>query len=193
MFRFMASTILALVIAIGGGTASVWKALDSNESFGAVRIGTWTAYPAEGRPGSDPYSRARRTRDAELPLGQGEGLAFYARGDDDGMAFSGRCTYRVEGNVPSARLWTFHLATPDLIALGETEGSPYGLHSRQLLRRPDGGFEITLSPHPSPGNWISLQMEKPFVLVLTLFDTPLTSTVIASEQSYPRIVRTGCD
>src|SRR5690606_24638958 len=66
MIQTFVLAFLALAIAVGGGTASVWYALDTNESFGAERIGPWTAYPAEGRPDADPYSTARRARNAEL-------------------------------------------------------------------------------------------------------------------------------
>lgn len=193
MFRMIGLTALTLCIALGGGVASVWYALNTNESFGAVRVGPWTAYPAEGRPGTDPYSAARRARDAELPLGQAEGLAFYARSDGQGRALSGRCTYVLEGNVPAARFWTLHLADPSLVPLAPTGERPGGVHSRQILRRADSSFTVGIGPEPAPGNWIATPTTQPFIIVLTLFDTPVTSTVSASEQVYPQIVRTGCD
>lgn len=191
MFRIILLTALALAIAIGGGTASVWYALDEHEGFGAQRIGPWTADLADAAQDADPYTAARRARVAQLPLGIAEGMAFHARVDDQGRALGGDCNYVLEGNVPAARLWTLHVADPALIVVAQDERAP-GLHSRQILRRADSSFVISVGSRPVPGNWIATPARKPFVLVLTLFDTPVTSTLRATEQTYPEIRRIDC-
>lgn len=192
MIRTIVLTLIILSIAVGGGTASVWYMLNSSVGFGAVRNGVWVAYPAAGTPRADPYSTARRARDAELPLGAAEGLAFYARTDSTGRALSGRCNYRIVGNVPVARFWTFHVADNQLNSLTKNGLQPQALHSRQILRRPDGSFVLRLGPDPAPGNWMRISLAAPVAFVLTLYDTPVTSTTGAEDQVFPEILRSGC-
>lgn len=192
MLRTILLTLIVLAISLGGGIASVWYALNTNSGFGAITIGSWTAFPDAGTPNADPYETARRARDAELPLGQAEGLPFYARTDSDGRSLSGLCNYRLDGNVPPARFWTLHATDQALVALKTTRFRNDVLHSRQLLRAPDSSFTIMLGPDPVPGNWISVSAPQPIVFVLTLYDTPVASTVTSADRDFPSIVRTGC-
>jgi hypothetical protein len=185
MFRTIALTALALALAIIGGTASVWHAVDSDEGIGAQRMGPWAAQLAE----DNPYAVARRARNAQLPFGIAEGLVFRAHADDEGRALSGRCAYLLEGDTPVARLWTLHVATDGRVT-PPSRGE--GLHSRQILRRADGSFVIAVAPQVMPGNWIPAPPDQPFTLVLTLFDTPVASTLRISEQAYPAIRRIDC-
>lgn len=192
MLRTIFLTMLFLAIALGGGIGSVWYALNTNSGFGAITIGSWTAYPDSGTPNADPYETARRARDAELPLGQAEGLSFFARADSDGRTLSGLCNYRLVGNVPPARFWTLHVATPSLFALRTGRHRNDALHSRQLLRAPNSSFAITVGPNPTSGNWISVSSPGQVVFVLTLYDTQIASTVTSAGRDFPSIQRTGC-
>ena len=73
MFRTVFLILATLAIAIGGGAASVWYALQAQEGIGAITIGSWTAYPNMGAPDADPYSKARVAREGVLALGRAEG------------------------------------------------------------------------------------------------------------------------
>lgn len=193
MLKFIALTILTLAIAIGGGVGSIWFALDSDFGFASIRIGEWVASPTRGTPQADPYSRARFSREADLALGNAEGLTFTARRDSDGNTLESHCQYRVEGGLPPARFWTLHARDTDgnLIAM---EGErPSGLHSLAMLRQPDNTVATVVSRHPSPGNWLPLNASGPFVLVLTLYDTAIASSARIAEVELPRIAPMGCD
>ena len=192
MIRTICLTLVFLAISLGGGIASVWYALNSNSSFGAISIGSWTAFPDAGTPDADPYSTARRARDGELPMGQAEGLPFYAKNDSEGRTLSTQCNYRIDGNVPAARFWTMHPASPSLIAQKNEPFRNDALHSRQLLRAPDNSFSIALGPDPAPGNWISVSATGSMVLVLTLFDTQIASAVTSASEEFPAIIRINC-
>ena len=61
-----------------------WLALTEGTAYGGVTIGAWTAWPKNGTPGIDPYARAIVARTGELPVGSGDGVAFYAFTDDRG-------------------------------------------------------------------------------------------------------------
>lgn len=76
MLRNVLLALLALVIAVGGGTLSAWYAVNRFDGFGSLRIGQWTGYPDAGTPQSDPYAKARAAREGAFPLGSAEGLAF---------------------------------------------------------------------------------------------------------------------
>ena len=50
--------------------------------FGAAHSGPWTSWPTAGSADADPYARAIIARQAATPLGNGEGLSFFAATDD---------------------------------------------------------------------------------------------------------------
>jgi hypothetical protein len=192
MLRTILLTLLTLVIAVIGGGASVWYALDNVEGLGALEIGAWTAYPDYGTPAADPYSEARIARDAELTLGSAEGLTFVAVADSAGRALRRDCAYRIAGPVPVTRFWTLYAAASSLRPLQTGTQGGAALHSYQLLRDPQDSFSITVSRNPAPGNWLPLAGTGPFRLVLTLYDTAIASSAAIADIDLPSITRIGC-
>ncbi len=193
MFKFIALTIVTLAIAIGGGAGSMWLAMESDFGFGTIRIGEWLARPLRGTPGADPYSRARFSREADLALGQAEGLVFTARRDSDGEPLVLDCQYRVAGGLPPARFWTLH-ARNDADEIIHIPGNrPSGLHSLAMLREPDNTVATLVSRNPSPGNWLAVEGQGQFALVLTLYDTAIASSARIADVELPSIARVGCD
>ncbi|MEX0408141.1 DUF1214 domain-containing protein [Aquibium sp. LZ166] len=192
MTRVLLSVALVLALSIGGGAASVWYAVNEIGGFGALHVGSWTAYPERGTPDADPYSKARFARDAELPLGRAEGISFVAAKDSSGLELRRRCTYRIEGTVPVSRFWTLYAAANGLSPIRHENRRP-GLQSLQILRQPDNSFEIAAGPHPAPGNWLPLTGEGPMSLVLTLYDASALNDAGSIELELPRIYRAGCD
>ena len=191
--RLVVSVLLVFLVAIGGGAASVQFALDRLAGFDALTVGPWTAFPNRGTPDADPYSKARFSRDAELPLGQAEGLAFRATVDSAGTPLRQACSYRIEGKVPAARLWTLYPAA-DAAAPPAPRTMPWpGLHSMQILRRADDTFEIVASPAPHPGNWLATGGDGTMTLVLTLYDAPAIGGPGAAQVELPQIYRAGCE
>lgn len=191
MLRNALTILLSSVVAVGGGAASAWYALESAEGIGALTVRGWTAYPDAGSPQADPYSKARVAREADLPLGRAEGISFSTARDSGGEPLRRQCSYRIEGEVPSARFWTVHVATPD--AAGAPAGRAAALSSQALLREADGSFLVVASPHPSPGNWLALDGQGAMRLVLTLYDTPVASNEDIAETELPQVLRIGCD
>ena len=74
-----------------------------------MTVGAWTAWPKTGSVDIDPYARATIARTGALPIGVGDGVAFFARTDDAGNALDGRCTFLISGATPAARYWTVTL------------------------------------------------------------------------------------
>lgn len=174
------------------GLAATFFTVERGLGFGAVRAGPWTGWPQTGAKDADPYARAVLARTGELPLGTAEGLMFIARGESQSAIFDPRCDYRVRGPVPQARYWTLTAARPDghLIA---NAAKRYGFTSSQIVRATDGGFEIVVSPEVQAGNWLPVAPDKPFILVLRLFDTSMSaSTTQLSRADMPDISRERC-
>jgi hypothetical protein len=189
--RFLIDLALAVVLAVVVGVTSAWYAVDRGRIFGAVVAGGWTAWPEEGGEDPDPYDLAMLTRTGEVPLGSGEGLTFVADRDAQGEPLSGKCTYRVAGQTPVARLWTL-TATDDAGRLMVNVAHRAGFHSREIVRRADGSFVITVSSSASPGNWLPVAPLPRVRLVLRLYDTPLTTGSQIASLVMPIIRPVGC-
>lgn len=189
--RFLIDIAIAVVVATVIGFVTAWYAVDRGDLFGAVTLGDWRAWPQVGSADADPYSVARLARTGEVPLGTGEGIAFTAETDHGGEPLSGRCVYRIVGQTAAARLWTLtaYDAEGRLMANAARRS---GFHSREILRRPDGSFEIIVSVDVAPGNWLPLARVDRFKLVLRLYDTPLTTGSQLADSSMPEIIRERC-
>ena len=186
-------TLVALVIAIGGGGGSVWYALKVQDGVGAIRIGQWTAFPYIGTPAADPYSKARVAREGVLALGQAEGLSFVAERDSGGEQLKRECSYKIEGGYPTARFWTLYAADRSLGVVETGKPRPAALQSYQVLREPDNSVIISVGDHPTPGNWLLSNGSGTMYFVLTFYDTPIASSTGLSDVTLPRILKVGCN
>lgn len=193
MFKNAFLTLLALVIAIGGGGGSVWYVLKAQEGFSSIDIGQWTAFPDIGTPDADPYSRARVAREGVLALGRAEGLSFVAERDSRGNELKRECAYQIEGRFPAARFWTLYAADQSLDAIATGRSRPAALQSYQVLHQADNSTSIFVGRHPSPGNWLLTQGSGKMYFVLTFYDTPIASSTGLSDVGLPQILKVGCD
>jgi hypothetical protein len=189
--RFLIDLAVALVIAIAIGATSAWYALDRGRLFNSLSVGEWTAWPESGSPDADPYSGAMLARSGEVPLGAAEGLAFSADADGTGAPLTGRCGYVIVGLTPLARLWTLTAYDGEGHLMG-TADHRTGFHSREIVRRPDGRFEIRVATTVQPGNWLPIDPADRFRLVLRLYDTPLATGNRFGELVMPQILRETC-
>jgi len=190
--RLLFGTLLALAIAAGLGLGATWVVITQGTAYGGVTIGAWTAWPKVGTPGIDPYARAMVARSGELPVGSGDGVAFYARSDDAGQPLDGRCDTALDGITPQARYFTITLYDPEgrLIANAVQR---QGFTSQEIIRRSDGTFELIIGPRARPGNWLPTGGIERYVLVLRLYDTPIgVATRSGREAPMPVIARKAC-
>jgi hypothetical protein len=193
MLRTVLPVFAALAIAIGGGAWSVRYALERGFGLETLTVGPWQAYPDFGTPDASAYAKAAVARRGELPLGQAEGLAFEASGDSSGAALMRNCSYRISGDVPTARFWTLYAADPSLTPLQPAGIRAAALQSTAVLHETDEAVAVTASPHPAPGNWLPLSGSGPMVLVFSLYDTPIASSTEISRVVLPGISRLGCE
>ena len=190
--RLLFGAIFAFTVAAAIGLGLTWIALSEGTAYGGVTIGAWTAWPKNGTPGIDPYARAIVARTGELPVGSGDGVAFYARTDNAGTPLDGRCDVVLSGVTPQARFWT--------ITLYDLEGQMVanslrrqGFTSQEVIRRSDGSFEMTVGPRARSGNWLPTGGVERYVLVLRLYDTPIgAATRTGRDAPMPSVTRRPC-
>jgi hypothetical protein len=190
--RLLFGAMLALAVAAVIGLGATWMALTRGTAYGGVTIGAWTAWPKSGTAGIDPYARAMVARTGELPVGSGDGVAFYARTDNSGEGLDGRCDVLVSGITPQARFWTLTLYDPEghLVA---NSVQRQGFTSQEIVRKSDGSFDVIVGPRVRPGNWLPTGGIEKYQLVLRLYDTPIgMATRGGSEVPMPSIKRVSC-
>ena len=190
--RLLFGTVLALAIAAAFGLGATWVALTQGTAYGGVTIGAWTGWPKNGTQGIDPYARAMVARTGELPVGSGDGVAFYANADDAGQLLDGRCDVLLSGITPQARFWTLTLYNPEgrLVA---NSAQRHGFTSQEIIRNADGSFEVTVGPRARPGNWLPTGGVEKYLLVLRLYDTPIgMATRTGRDAPMPAITKRAC-
>jgi hypothetical protein len=190
--RLLLGFLFAFAVAAAFGLGLTQFALTRGTAFGAITIGAWTAWPKTGTADIDPYARAGIARTGELPVGSGDGVAFFTSSDEAGRTLDGRCTVTLSGTTPPARFWTITLYDLDgrLVA---NAANRFGFTSQEIARRADGSFEIVLSPRARPGNWLPTGGIDRYVVVLRLYDTPVgVATRTAKDAPMPAVTAGGC-
>jgi hypothetical protein len=175
------------------GLSATFVVVERGKGFGAISAGPWTGWPRTGTSDTDPYTRAILAYSGEMSLSESEGMSFVARGDSNGAEFEPACDYVLKGEIPSARYWTLTLLSPAGAPIANT-ADRQGFTSSEVLRASDGQFEITLSRHARPGNWLPIGGTAKFILVLRLYDSELGAPATALDAAnLPGLVRSRCE
>jgi hypothetical protein len=188
--RLLIGFLFSFAVAAMFGLGLTQYALTRGTAFGAITIGAWTAWPKTGTADIDPYARAAVARSGELPLGSGDGVAFFAASDDSGRPLDGRCVVTLSGITPPARFWTLAIYDPDGRMIPNA-ANRYGFTSQEIARQVDGNFSIVLSARARPGNWLPTGGIDRYVAVLRLYDTPVgVATRSAKDAPMPAVTET---
>ena len=190
--RLLLGSLFALAVAAVVGLGATYLALTRGAAFGALSIGSWTAWPKTGTVEADPYARAEISRSGRLPIALGDGVSFTAQTDDNGKLLDGRCDVILSGVTPAARYWTLSLynMNGELVA---NSVSRYGFTSQEIVRNADGSFEIAVGPRANPGNWLPTGGVERYGLVLRFYDTAVgVSTRAGREVPMPSVSTRGC-
>jgi hypothetical protein len=190
--RLLLVAVVALILAAAVGLGSTWMTTTRGTELGTLTIGAWTARPRTGTTDIDPYSRATITRNGELPIGTGDGIAFTASADDRKKPLDGRCDVVVSGVTPPARFWTLTLYD-NKGRLVANSLQRYGFTSQEIVRGADGGFEIRIASRSRSGNWLPTGGIERYALMLRLYDTPVgVATRTKRDAPMPQIATAGC-
>ncbi len=190
--RLLIGTLFALVVAVAVGLGATYLALTRGTTFGNVTIGSWKAQPRSGTLDADPYARASIARNGRLPLALGDGLTFLAKSDDGNRPLDGRCDVVLSGITPGARFWTLTLYNiqGELVA---NSVQRYGFTSEEIVRAPDGRFDIVVAPRANPGNWLPTGGIERYILAMRFYDTSVgVSTKEGREIPMPAVQIRSC-
>lgn len=176
------------------GLLATFIIVEQGKGFGAIVAGPWIGWPRDnGTSDLDPYTKAILAYSGKMALSQSDALSFIAYGDSTGAPFDPDCDYVMSGEVPAARYWSLALLSPSGAPLAKGPGRA-GFTSSEILRRSDGKFEIIISRHARPGNWLPLGEATRYVLVLYLYDSELSVAAGALRAAnMPNITRGGCE
>ena len=190
--RLLFGSCFALLLAAAVGLGMTWLTISRGVAFGTMTVGAWTAWPKTGSVDIDPYARATIARTGELPLGTGDGVAFYARTDDAGNVLDGRCTFTISGTTPTARYWTLTLYDRNGRLVANTLDR-HGFTSTEIVRDTAGRFNISVAPRARPGNWLPTGGIERYVLVWRLYDTPVgVASRTTKQDPMPAVARKAC-
>ena len=190
--RLLLGTLFVLVVAAAVGLGATYYALTRGATFGGLTIGAWTAHAKTGTIDADPYARASISRSGRLPLALGDGLTFLAKSDDSNRPLDGRCEVVLSGITPAARYWTLTLYNIEggLVA---NSVQRYGFTSEEIVRRPDGQFDIVVAPRANPGNWLPTGGIERYILAMRFYDTSVgVSTKEGREIPMPTVKTRSC-
>ena len=190
--RLLLGSLFALAVAAIVGLGATYLSLTHGATFGALTIGSWSAWPKTGTVDAEPYARATIARTGQLPIALGDGVSFTAQTDDSGKLLDGRCDVVLSGVTPAARFWTLTLynSTGELVA---NSVNRYGFTSQEIVRHADGSFEIAVAPRANPGNWLPTGGIERYALVLRFYDTAVgVSTKAGRELPMPAVRTRGC-
>lgn len=190
--RLLLGSLFALAVAAIVGLGATYLALTRGAAFGALSIGSWSAWPKTGTLDAEPYARATIARTGQLPIALGDGVSFTSQTDDNGKFLDGRCDVVLSGITPAARFWTLTLynVTGGLVA---NSVNRYGFTSQEIVRRADGSFEIAIGPRANPGNWLPTGGAERYALVLRFYDTAVgVSTKAGREIPMPAVSTRRC-
>jgi hypothetical protein len=190
--RLLLGSLFALTVAAAVGLGATYLALTRGATFGALTIGSWSAWPKTGTVDAEPYARATIARTGQLPVALGDGVSFTAQADDGGKFLDGRCDVILAGATPAARFWTLTLynSAGELVA---NSINRYGFTSQEIVRHADGSFEIAVGPRANPGNWLPTGGVERYALVLRFYDTAVgVSTKAGREIPMPAVNTKGC-
>lgn len=190
--RLLVGILFTFAFAAATGLGATWLAASHGYGVGEVAVGPWTAAPKTGSVAIDPFARAALARRGELPLGSGDGIAFFARADAAGRPLDGRCDVTLSGHTPLARYWTLTLYDKDGRLVPNALGR-HGFTSAEAVRATDGSFRIVIAPRPHPGNWLPSGGVERYLLGLRLYDTAVgVATHVGRETPMPAIVSGSC-
>jgi len=189
MLRTIFLTVIVLFIAIVGGAWSVHLLLASFDGFDRLRIGQWEAFPNAGTPNTDPYALARAARRGNAALGRAEGLIFYVWHDDEGKALTSRCRYILKGSVPEARFFTLYAADKNHVPKRTGRLLPWELYSQDIIRDESGQMVIRVSSTAESGNWLAVEGDQEYGLLLTLYDSQVATTTGLAKLTMPTVQR----
>lgn len=157
-----------------------------------LQNGSWKLWKKAGHPDADPYTKAHFALRRELPLSGHEQMTFNADTDFNGGGLSSVCSYTLDSAPLPARAWALSVQ-PRGDAPLTLISKRTSFNANNLVRAPDGTFQIVLADSARPGNWLPLPADgAEFKLVLSLINADRKIIEDPASLKLPEIRLEGC-
>jgi len=190
----IANFLVFITTALFVGLGSAWYAVDNGIDATVRQFGPWNSWTAAGRIDSDPYTRAHFARTGRLPITSTTARYYHADRDDSGARLDADCTYEIVGRGPAADWWS--LAAYDMAGrLMANPANRYTVSSPGVLRTNNGQYRVRVSRTGSPGNWLPIESDYRFRLVLRVYRPQYVSereVVDREAEQLPSIRKVSC-
>lgn len=188
--KLLATVVVALALGVGSALLIV----RAGGLGGQIAKGPWETDLTIGSKEADPYTRARVAVAGLLALNRDETIYFTAARDSGGERLRSGCSYKVEGNDPTARWWSITLYGDDHYLVSNPQDR-YSYGGETVARNADGSFAITVGPEETDGNWIPTgqgQNDATFTLTLRLYNPDESAARNPSGIVLPQIAKEAC-
>ncbi len=187
-WRGVGIALAGLGLGLGATALTIQREWDP----GRQMFGAWSRERPVESSASDPYRRALLAETGELSLAPNEGVLFKAQRDDSGFQLLRSCSYRVDGPLTQARIWTLAAIDQNGFVI-DNPAHRYGFTSANVLRDLSGEFSIEIGPEARSGNWLPTSGRGSMTLDLRLYDTPIDDREGGSSALVlPSILRHSC-
>ncbi len=191
-FGLITRVAIFFLIAVGGGTASSWYAVESGMPFNTERQGPWLRWTGAARPDADPYSRTHFARRDQLLFNASLFNRYESRTDDRGRRLHSSCDYLVEGRNIAVPWWS--------LAVFDSEGRliqnaarRYSFNKNTVAYSPDGSFAVRLAREARPYNWLPTTRAGQIVVVFEAQKSSGATDVLERTNiKLPTIKRISC-
>src|SRR4029078_11195716 len=112
--------------------------IESGSFLSTRTLGPWTTWTAAGRPDADPYTRARTSRNAILPVSSTLELSYLASTDSSGGRLHSACEYAIVMDDLDVAWWGI-AAFDGRGGLIQNSAERYGFNSDTVMREHDCG------------------------------------------------------
>ncbi|GAB4225357.1 MAG: DUF1214 domain-containing protein [Methyloligellaceae bacterium] len=192
--RSVVSLLLAFACALGIGLASAWYLIAHGSPLTTGEIGPWSVWYTAGNPNADPYTKAYLARSGRLPITSTNALYYFASTDEDGEPLRAECIYRIEG-VPLNAMWWSLALYDEAGNLIPNKAERHAFNRADLMRRPDGTFQIRLAPTAEHGNWLPTGKPGGLRIILRIYGPYEPTSAVRGreiENSLPEILKVAC-
>jgi len=182
---------ISLTLGLGSGIFSAYYVIRQGVRYPEFTIGPWQSFRETDINEENPYALAHTAGYGNLKLATFEALYFIARKDDKNRILSGNCEYVIKGKFADARWWSITIYN-QRGRLIDNPADRYSFNNTNLLPGKEAGYRIVLAANARAGNWIPLNADQTFIIMLRLYVPGISSIRDANEIAFPEIERVEC-
>lgn len=165
----LVAVLIILLAVLCGLSIAYYRVTSVQNSPAFAQYGSWRG--SKDLPlNRDDLVTTQVTLFALFALPSNEAIYLFASQDAEHEILTGKSDYTLEGNIHSikAAYWSITVYGSDQFLIPNTSNR-YSFNANNMVTDSLGNFKIILSAKPKPGNWLPVKSDKPFRLVLRLY------------------------